>query len=83
MADPANIRQERIEKLLNELRYEVERGMMTREIGEEITFRFVVPWSHKIPDGVVWCEFKTRPVLRHDVLGYDMSMFKPRLTLVK
>ena len=32
MADPTNFRRERIEKLLHELRYEVERGMLEREI---------------------------------------------------
>ena len=82
MADPTNFRQERIEKLLHELRYEVERGMLEHDIGEEIAFRFVVPLSRKIPDGVVFCEFKTRPVYRHDVLGYEVDL-RPRLKLVK
>lgn len=83
MAETTSIRQERVERLLNELRYEIERGMIEREIGEELTFQFVVPLSSKIPDGVVWCQFKTRPVHRHDVLGYDVSMFEPRLKLVR
>lgn len=82
MTETTNIRQERIEKLLMELRYEVERGMLEREIGEEMTFRFVVPLSQKIPDGVVFCEFRTRPVPRSAVLGFDLS-FEPRLKLVK
>lgn len=82
MSDPTNIRQERIEKLLTELRYEVERGMMEREIGEEMGYRFIVPISSKIPDGVVFCEFRTRPCTRYDVLGYDM-LNEPRLKLVK
>ena len=83
MAETANIRQERIEKLLTELRYEIERGMMEREIGEEMTFQFVVPISSKIPDGVVWCRFQTRPVHRHDILGYDISLYEPKLRLKK
>jgi hypothetical protein len=83
MAEITNVRQERIGRLLNELRYEIERGMMEREIGEEMTFQFVVPISSKIPDGVVWCRFNTRPVHRHDVLGYDMTLYEPRLKLVK
>lgn len=83
MGETANVRLERIEKLLNELRYEIERGMIEREIGEEMTFQFVVPLSSKIPDGVVWCRFQTRPVHRHDVLGYDVSLYEPKLRLVK
>ncbi len=82
MNETTNIRQERIEKLLNELRYEIERGMMNREIGEEMTFRFVVPVSAKIPNGVVLCEFRTRPRFQYEVIGFDM-FDNPRLRLVK
>ena len=57
MSDPTNFRQERIEKLLHELRYEVERGMMERDIPEEMGFRFYVPISNNIPDGVVFLPF--------------------------
>ncbi len=80
MTDPKNFRQERIEKLLHELRYEVERGMMERDIGEEMGFRFYVPISSKISDGVVFCEFRTRPVPRHMMHSDDLQ---PRLRLVK
>ena len=52
MSDPTNFRQERIEKLLHELRYEVERGMMKRDIPEEMGFRFYVPISNNIPDAL-------------------------------
>ena len=83
MPEGTNVRQERIERLLHELRYEIERGMMAREIGEEMGFRFVVPISSKIPDGIVFCEFRTRPCHRHDILGYDMALYEPRLKLVK
>ena len=34
MSDPTNFRRERIEKLLHELRYEVERGMLARDVDE-------------------------------------------------
>lgn len=60
--DRTSFRRERIERLLNELRYEVERGIMENEIDEEIGFRFIVPISRKIPDGAVQCEFRTQPV---------------------
>lgn len=80
MADPTNFRRERIEKLLHELRYEIERGMMEREIEETMGFRFYVPISNAIPDGVVFCEFRTRPVQRHLM---DPSDIQPRLRVVK
>ena len=80
MADPTNFRRERIEKLLHELRYEVERGMMERDIDETIGFRFYVPLSNAIPDGVVFCEFRTRPIPRY---AMDPSDLQPRLKLVK
>lgn len=81
MSDGPNVRQERIEKLLQELRYEIERGMMQREIEEEMGFRFVVPISKNIPNGVVFCEFRTRPV-PHYTVNPDDGM-QPRLKVVK
>lgn len=80
MNDPTSLRRERIEKLLNELRYEVERGMMEREIDETMTFRFFVPISNAIPGGVVRCQFQTRPVPRYEAVGSELQ---PRLTIVK
>lgn len=78
--DSANIRKERIEKLLYELRYEVERGMLEREIDEEITFRFIVPLSQVIKNGVVYCEFRTQPRSHHDIFGIDKE---PRLRVIE
>lgn len=80
MNDTTNFRMERIEKLLNELRYEVARGMMEREIEETISFSFIVPVSRDIPDGVVRCSFETRPVPRYAAIGFDPM---PRLRIVK
>lgn len=80
MNDSTNFRRERIEKLLNELRYEVERGMLERDIDETMGFRFYVPISQAIPDGVVFCEFHTRPVQRYHMIGEELQ---PRLKLVK
>jgi hypothetical protein len=79
MTDATNFRRERIEKLLLELRYEVERGMMDRDIEEEIGFRFYVPISRNIPDGVVFCEFRTRPIPRYAMSPEDLQ---PRLKVV-
>jgi hypothetical protein len=78
MTDPTNFRRERIEKLLHELRYEIERGMLERDIDETIGFSFYVPISRQIPGGAVQCEFRTRPVPR-----YMMEPGEPRLKLVK
>jgi hypothetical protein len=80
MSDPTNFRMERIEKLLHELRYEVTRGMMEGDIDETIGFRFVVPLSKAIPDGVVMAEFRTRPMHRSAMLMEDAA---PRLRVVK
>ena len=79
MVDSTNFRSERIEKLLHELRYEVERGILERDIDETMVFRFYVPLSNVIHDGVVSCEFRTRPIPRHSMSEGD---FQPRLKLV-
>lgn len=75
------LRQERIEKLLHELRYEIEVGMMQGEIDETLGFHFIVPISKKIPDGVVVCRFETRPAHRQNAFGIGME--EPRLRIVK
>ncbi len=80
MADKTNFRMERIEKLLHELRYEVSRGMMEADIDETIGFRFYVPVSKAIPDGVVFCEFRTRPIPRYQMHPGDLES---RLRVVK
>lgn len=80
MAD--NYRMERIERLFDELRYELTRGMMEGEIDESLGFRFVVPVSKAIPNGVVLCEFRSRPVPSHSVLSMDIAE-SPRLRIVK
>lgn len=80
MTETVNIRQERIERLLNELRYEIERGMLEHEIDETMGFEFYVPLSQSIPDGVVFCSFRTRPIPRHHM---RVGAVGPRLKLVE
>ena len=76
-----NYRQERIERLLNELRHEVTRGMMEGDLPDEhLGFKFVVPLSKAIPQGVGVCEFRTRPMPRGH---YSMDDFQARLSVVK
>lgn len=78
MSDEANYRLERITRLLKELEYEVVRGMMEREIDEEMTFQFYVPLSQRIHNGVVFCSFRTRPMP-----APMMQVGEPRLHIVK
>ena len=75
------MRMERIDRLLNELRYEVERGFMEHEIDENIGYEFIVPVSQQIRDGVVLCRFETRPVHRGSVMGRDLNLTK-KLSIV-
>ena len=75
-----NFREERIEKILHELRYEIERGLHEREINESMGFRFYYPLSRAIPDGVVCGEFRLRPLPRYCTHPDDLQ---PRLRLVK
>lgn len=79
MPETPNIRRERIERLLYELRYEIERGMMEREIDETMGFEFYVPISRSLPDGVVRCEFRTRPIPRH---AMSLAAMEPRLKVI-
>ena len=80
MADP-NYRQERIERLLEELRYEVTRGMMEGEIDEHLRFQFMVPTSKTYPRmGVVACRFETRPFEHQAYCGTEYR--EPRLRVV-
>ena len=80
MLEGDKYRVERIERLLHELRHEISRGMMEAEISEELTFQFYVPISKEIPDGVVFCEFRTMPIPRHCMTP---DAIEPRLRLVK
>ncbi len=69
---------ERVEKLLKELQYEVETGMMGGDIDEHLDFSFIVPISKNMRDGVVLCKFVTHPVHRGHAFGNA-----PRLRVVK
>lgn len=77
-----NYRQERVEGLLRDLRYEIERGMMEGDIDESLGMRWYVPVSKQLPDGVVFCEFRTRPIHRQSILGMDVGA-EPKLKVVK
>jgi len=74
-------RKERIEKMLHELRYEIEVGMMQGDIDESLGFQFIVPVSKSLPEGVVVCRFETRPMHRQNAFGIGRE--EPRLHVVK
>ena len=78
--EDAVLRKERIEKMLQELRYEIEVGMMQGDIDETLGFEFVVPVSKNIPNGVVWCSFRTRPTPGYMVRP---GFLEPKLKIVK
>lgn len=80
MSETPNVRRERVERLLQDLQYEITRGMMEGDLDETMGFRFYVPISKAIPDGVVFCELRTRPVPRYEMSYRDIE---PRLRLVK
>jgi len=74
-------RSERIEKMLHELRYEIEVGMMQGDIDETLSFNWIVPVSKSMPEGVVMCRFITRPMHRQTAFGIGLE--EPRLRVVK
>ena len=78
-----NFREERIEKLLRELRYEIERGLAEREIEEEMHFQFIFPRSQRIPNGLVFCQFRMRPITNFDAMAMNPEMLVPKLRVVK
>jgi hypothetical protein len=60
--DKTEFRKERIEKLLHELCYEIERGVWQKEIDETLSFDYIIPYSRTIMDGVVKIVFRTNPM---------------------
>ena len=75
--DSANIRRERIERLLHELEYEITRGVMDREIEPRMGLIKILPGG---PTGTVMLRFEIRPMRRddHQFSGIDL----PRLRVV-
>lgn len=61
MSEGANIRLERVERLLRELEYEVTRGVMEREIEPEMSWSKIMPGG---PTGEVVAEFRIRPLAK-------------------
>lgn len=79
MDEKQNYRKERVERLLHELEYEITRGMLEGDLDEHMSFRFIVPVSKKMANGVVHCEFRTRPM---DAGAVCIDDAVPRLRVV-
>lgn len=62
MSEATNYRMDRIQRLLDDLKREVEIGFVQREIDETLMLRWLVPVSSAIPGGAVFCEFRTQPI---------------------
>lgn len=77
MSEDANIRRERIERLLRELEYEITRGIIEREIEPEMGWSRIMPGG---PTGTVIAEFRVRP--RCDGEFYFDDRREPRLRVV-
>jgi len=76
----SKMRMERIERLLYELKYEITRGVMEREIEEQIGFEFLIP-SKRGGEYMVHCHFRTFVEdMRYTNLRSDNC--KPNLKLV-
>ena len=77
MSEDANIRRERIERLLRDLEYEITRGVMEREIEPEMGWSKILPGG---PTDTVIAEFRVRP-RREGEYFYDQQE-APRLRVV-
>jgi hypothetical protein len=81
MTTEAEYRKERIERLIHELEYELTRGVMDHEIEESLHWRYIIPVSRKIPNGVVVVQMQMWPATRDTVLPSGHT--GPRLKLVE
>lgn len=80
MTTSAERRKERIEHLLDELRYELTRGLMEHEIDEEMNWRYVTPICRSIPNGVVTMAFVMRPAPAYAVpTSWGFAPARPRV----
>ena len=59
-------RKERVERLLHELKYEITRGIVERDIEEHFHFEWMVP-SMADSSQVVWCRFSIERRFHHDI----------------
>lgn len=74
--ESANIRRERIERLLRELKYEITRGVMEREIEPRMGMEKIIPGG---PTGYVTFRLDVRP---SDGRSFAMQDQMPRLRVV-
>ena len=68
MSEDANMRRDRIERLLRELEYEITRGVMGREIEPRMGMSKILPGG---PTGYVQLHFTVQPSDGRSVFGPD------------
>lgn len=71
---------ERIEKLMYQLRDEIEHGVIAGDINEKLAFDFYIPFSRRIKKGMVYCLFETKPI-GTEMMNIDLV--EKRMDLVK
>jgi hypothetical protein len=82
MTTAAQMRLERIERLINELTYEITRGVMEREIEPDLEYTKVMPLQgHSSKHDVALLTVNLRPYDRGPALGWPPR--KPRLRVIE
>jgi hypothetical protein len=81
MSEAAKMRMERITRLLNELEYEIVRGVMEREIEPELHFSKIFPCSNR-GNGTAVLELHLSPGSNHWGAHHD-RMQGPKLRVVR
>jgi len=81
MSNDSEFRFSRIKKLIEELFYEIERGIDEKDIGECIRLQRVLR-SNEVPDGVLVVRLETQPMTRRAFNHGEFYAFKDELTLI-
>lgn len=79
MTTDARMRVDRIDRLLRELRYEIERGIMDNEISEQMSYDFVIPMSRTMSNGCVVFQFRLFPTGADYAAGHYRKPVKLRI----
>ena len=75
----AQMRMERIERLIRELEYEVVRGVMEHEIEPEIHFSKIFPCTGR-GDDLARMDLHVSPAKRYDMAGFGSQTPRLRVT---
>lgn len=81
MGKDAEFRFERIKKILNELTYEVQRGIHEKDTHEKIGYQQILN-SNEVNDGLLVLRFETQPMTRRAFEEGQFYIFKDELNLI-